>query len=74
MSMIVISLFNKYNGNGNKIQIDVIGKLENSQFVKCKLYIDGEATPILMPETEYQHLIQEGFLCVMANNVTLQEL
>lgn len=44
-----------------KIQIDVIGKLENSQFVKCKLYIDGEATPILMPETEYQRLIQEGF-------------
>lgn len=44
-----------------KIQIDVIGKLENSQFVKCKLYIDGEATPILMLETEYQRLIQEGF-------------
>lgn len=44
-----------------KIQIDVIGKPENSQFVKCKLYIDGEATPILMPETEYQRLIQEGF-------------
>lgn len=57
-----------------KIQIDVIGKLENSQFVKCKLYIDGEATPILMPETEYQRLIQEGFLFAMANNVTLQEL
>ena len=46
-----------------KIQIDVIGKLENSQFVKCKLYIDGEATRILMPETEYHRLIQEGFFC-----------
>ena len=44
-----------------KIQIDVIGKLENSQFVKCKLYIDGEATRILMPETEYHCLIQDAY-------------
>lgn len=44
-----------------KIQIDVIEKIENSQLVKCKLYINGEATPIFMLKSEYERLIQDGF-------------
>lgn len=44
-----------------KIQIDVVEEIENSQLVKCKLYIDGIATPIFMFKSDYQHLIHDGF-------------
>lgn len=45
----------------SKLQIDVLGPIESSQYMLCKLYVDGAATRILMHETDYDRLVREGF-------------
>lgn len=56
----------------SKSQVDVLGPIESSQYMLCKLYVDGAATRILMHETDYDRLVREGFfLCVMAGQRTL---
>lgn len=55
----------------SKSQIDVLGPIESSQYMLCKLYVDGAATRILMHETDCDRLVREGFLCVMAGQRTL---
>lgn len=42
------------------MQIDVIGKIEGTQFMKCKLYTDENIVKIIMPEIDYERLKKEG--------------
>lgn len=41
------------------MQIDVIGPVEGSELMKCKLYIDGRVCIIWMSRYEYEELIRE---------------
>lgn len=47
------------------MQIDVIEEVKGSQFMQCKLYIDGNASVILMNKFDYERLLSDSFLCVM---------
>ena len=42
------------------MQIDVIGKIEGTQFMKCKLYTDENIVIIMMNELDYERLKEEG--------------
>lgn len=46
--------------NKRTIQIDVIGKIEGTQFMKCKLYTDENIVIIMMNEFDYERLKKEG--------------
>lgn len=43
------------------IQIDVIEVVEETQFMQCKLYVDGNASVILMNKLDYERLLSDGF-------------
>lgn len=47
------------------MQIDVIEEVKGTQFMQCKLYIDGNASVILMNKFDYERLLSDSFLCVM---------
>lgn len=47
------------------MQIDVIEEVKGTQFMQCKLYIDGNASVILMNKIDYERLLSDSFLCVM---------
>ncbi len=38
------------------MQIDVIEEVKGTQFMQCKLYIDGNASVILMNKIDYERL------------------
>lgn len=42
--------------NERTIQIDVIGKIEGTQFMKCKLYTNENIVIIMMNEFDYERL------------------
>ena len=42
-----------------KIQIDVIGKIEGTQFMKCKLYTNENIVIIMMNEFDYERLKED---------------
>ena len=42
------------------MQIDVIEEVKGIQFMQCKLYIDGNASVILMHKIDYERLKEEG--------------
>ena len=44
------------------MQIDVIEEVKGTQFMQCKLYIDGNASVILMHKIDYERLKEEGIL------------
>lgn len=46
--------------NERTIQIDVIGKIEGTQFMKCKLYTNENIVIIMMNEFDYERLKEEG--------------
>lgn len=46
--------------NKRTIQIDVIGKVEGTQFMKCKLYTNENIVIIMMNEFDYERLKKEG--------------
>ena len=46
--------------NERTIQIDVIGKIEGTQFMKCKLYTNENIVIIMMNEFDYERL-KEGY-------------
>lgn len=46
--------------NKRAIQIDVIGKVEGTQFMKCKLYTNENIVIIMMNEFDYERLKKEG--------------
>ena len=41
------------------MQIDLIGKIEGTQFMKCKLYTDENIVIIMMNELDYERLKEE---------------
>lgn len=41
------------------MQIDVIGPVEGTQLMKCKLYIDGRSCIIGMARYDYEELMRE---------------
>lgn len=41
------------------MQIDVIGPVEGTELMKCKLYIDGRVCVIGMSQYDYEELIRE---------------
>lgn len=47
--------------NKRTIQIDVIGPVEGTELMKCKLYVDGNASIILMNKFDYERLSSDGF-------------
>lgn len=51
---------NKRIMNERTIQIDVIGKIEGTQFMKCKLYTNENIVIIMMNEFDYERLKEEG--------------
>lgn len=50
------------------MQIDVIEEVKGTQFMQCKLYIDGNASVILMNKIDYERLLSDSFLCVMVKS------
>lgn len=45
------------------MQIDVIEEVKGTQFMQCKLYIDGNASVILMNKIDYEkHSVRYHFL------------
>ena len=64
MCMIVIFLFNSKNimEMGRKIEIEVIGKIEGSEFMKCKVYRNENIVIMMMNEFDYEGLKEEGML------------
>lgn len=42
------------------MQIDVIEEVKGTQYLQCKLYIDGNASVILMNKIDYERLKEEG--------------
>jgi len=47
------------------MQIDVIEEVKGTQYLQCKLYIDGNSSVILMNKIDYERLLSDSFLCVM---------
>ena len=45
--------------NKRTMQIDVIGQVEGTELMKCKLYIDGRVCVIGMSQYDYEELIRE---------------
>ena len=45
--------------NKRTMQIDVIGPVEGTELMKCKLYIDGRVCVIGMSQYDYEELIRE---------------
>lgn len=43
------------------MQIDVIEEVKGTQFMQCKLYIDGNASVILMNKIDYERLLSDSF-------------
>ena len=43
------------------MQIDVIEEVKGTQFMRCKLYIDGNASVILMNKIDYERLLSDSF-------------
>lgn len=46
--------------NKRTMQIDIIGLVEETSFMQCKLYIDGNASVILMNKSDYERLLIDG--------------
>ena len=42
------------------MQIDAIEEVKGTQFMQCKLYIDGNASVIFMNKIDYERLKEEG--------------
>ena len=53
--------------NERTIQIDVIGKIEGTQFMKCKLYTNENIVIIMMNEFDYERLKEEGIFIRVAS-------
>ena len=50
--------------NKRTIQIDVIGPIEETELMKCKLYVDGRVCVIGMSRYDYEELMREkGHSC-----------
>lgn len=45
--------------NKRTMQIDVIGPVEGTELMKCKLYIDGRMCVIGMARYDYEELMRE---------------
>ena len=45
--------------NKRTIQIDVIGTIEETELMKCKLYVDGRVCVIGMSRYDYEELMRE---------------
>ena len=45
--------------NKRTIQIDVIGPIEETELMKCKLYVDGRVCVIGMSRYDYEELMRE---------------
>jgi hypothetical protein len=45
--------------NKRTIQIDVIGPIEETELMKCKLYVDGRVCVIGMSLYDYEELMRE---------------
>lgn len=43
------------------MQIDVIEEVKGTQYLQCKLYIDGNASVILMNKIDYERLLSDSF-------------
>lgn len=56
------------------MQIDVIGPVEGTEFMKCKLYADGRVCVFYMTESNYKALILIKYLFVMVKLLIQQEL
>ena len=50
---------NRIDMNKRTMQIDVIGPVEGTELMKCKLYIDGRVCVIGMSQYDYEELIRE---------------
>lgn len=48
--------------NKRTIQIDVIGPIEETELMKCKLYVDGRVCVIGMSRYDYEELMREKVL------------
>ena len=46
--------------NKRTIQIDVIGPIEETELMKCKLYVDGRVCVIGMSRYDYEVFIRDG--------------
>ena len=44
--------------NKRTIQIDVIGTIEETELMKCKLYVDGRVCVIGMSRYDYEELMR----------------
>jgi len=56
-----------------KIQIDVIGKIEGTQFMKCKLYTNENIVIIMMNEFDYERLKEEGIGVLNTTNTFIEK-
>jgi hypothetical protein len=43
------------------MQIDVIEEVKGTQYLQCKLYIDGNSSVILMNKIDYERLLSDSF-------------
>ena len=43
------------------MQIDVIEEVNGTQYLQCKLYIDGNSSVILMNKIDYERLLSDSF-------------
>ena len=59
MNLSVKSILNNKDMNKRTMQIDVIGPVEGTELIKCKLYIDGRVCVIGMSQYDYEELIRE---------------
>ncbi len=45
------------------MQIDVIEEVKGTQYLQCKLYIDGNSSVIIMNKIDYERLLSDSFFC-----------
>ncbi len=57
--------------NKRTIQIDVIGTIEETELMKCKLYVDGRVCVIGMSRYDYEELMREKCLSGMVALILL---
>lgn len=57
--------------NKRTIQIDVIGPIEETELMKCKLYVDGRVCVIGMSRYDYEELMREKCLSGMVRVLIL---
>ena len=53
--------------NKRTIQIDVIGPIEETELMKCKLYVDGRVCVIGMSRYDYEELMREKIIFNLLN-------